>query len=332
MGAYTEIVDFTFTANETSRAFTGLNITKDDFIKIVVTQVNGSSSDSILSLFPNTTAGVSGFDTQTNYHRQTLNGSGSTVSSARVNNNLAGFVLGSSTAINYIFIKISENGKYNGFSLSRSALDSNIALGFAYTTSSNLTFNDPITSLTFTAGETDGLGDGSRIQIYRLDAEKVADFTTTSNSTQVDIPFPSGTFDPAINKDSEYLLVSDVVENSSSGAVFMTPNDLTTLTGYYFQRIVGDGTTPIVDRQNNSRIGFIQNRSLIYTHIKLSEIGAYTHQSYLIQNYGSSAITLQNTFVSSTAENITSITKLNVIAATTNGIGSGSRFILYKLK
>jgi hypothetical protein len=57
MGAWTEIVDFTFTANETSKPFTGLNITKDDFIKVVVSNVNGSSSFST----PGITRGIGSF-------------------------------------------------------------------------------------------------------------------------------------------------------------------------------------------------------------------------------------------------------------------------------
>jgi hypothetical protein len=282
-------------------------------------------------LFPNTSAGVTNFDTTTNYHAQRLTGTGSSTSAARDNVSRINVVTGSQTGSVIAYFKISENDKVHWFTNRTLRNDSSIENTFDYCTSSNLTFAAAITSLTFDSSVSDGLGDGSRIQIYRLDVEKVRDITVTSNSTQVDIPV-TGSLDPAITKDSEYLLVSDIVENSSFGAVFMTPNDLTTLTGYYFQRIGGNGTSFIVDRQNNSRIGFIDNRSLIYTHIKLSEIGAYTHQSYLIQNYGSSVMTLQNTFVSSTAENITSITKLNVIAETTNGIGSGSRFILYKLK
>ena len=146
MGAYTEIVDFTFTANETSRSFTGLNITKDDFIKIVITQVNGSGSTSILKLFPNTAAGVSGFDTATNYHVQTLFAESSSPSAARANDNIISQAQGSTTGASFGYFKISENGKSNSFINRNNRIDSSLANGFSYTTSSNLTFNDPITS------------------------------------------------------------------------------------------------------------------------------------------------------------------------------------------
>ena len=328
MGAYTEIVDFTFTANETSRTFSGLSITKDDFIKIVATITNGSSTETVIRLFPNTTVGVSGFDTNTNYHTQALLGNGTSVSASRSNINLLGFAVGSQTATFTSFAKLSENGKFNTFSLRNNQLTSSLLTSFDYCTSSNLTFNDTITSLTFTAGTTNGLGTGSRIQIYRLDAEKVADITTTANATQVDISSLS------IGKDSEYLLVSDVTGATATHFLNVTPNDATTLTNYYSQRIQGSDSTASATRGNHARIqeGLSTENSLGYAHIKLSEIGAYTIQSYSMRAMGSSTVDVQNWFASSTSEAITSITKLNIFTTNSNAIGSGSRFILYKLK
>jgi hypothetical protein len=334
MGAWTEIVDFTFTANETSRAFTGLNITKDDFIKIVFTHVNGSSSGSDIRLFPNTAAGVNGFNTVTNYHNQLLEGNGTSPNASRTNANNFSFIPGSSQNYVLSFLKLSENGKANFFSNEYRTINSSLRLRFKYITSSNLTYNDPITSLTFSSDVSNGLGTGSRIQIYRLDAEKVADFTTTSNSTQVDIPV-TGSLDPAITKDSEYLLVADISNPQGSGSVaYLTPNDLTTLTGYYSQDIRATDSTALAARQNTPLFNFLDanERAISYSHIKLSEIGAYTSQNYVIRNLGTSSVRLQNFFISSTSEAITSIIKLNVFTGVSNAIGSGSRFILYKLK
>jgi len=325
MGAWTEIVDFTFTANETSRAFTGLNITKDDFIKIVITQVNGSSSESSLRLFPNTSAGVTNFDTTTNYHAQRLTGTGSSTSAARDNVSRINVVTGSQTGSVIAYFKISENDKVNWFTNRTLRNDSSIETVFDYCTSSNLTFAAAITSLTFDSSVSDGLGTGSRIQIYRLTAVKEADITTTANATQVDISSLS------IGKDSEYLLVSDVVQGTASSNIFLTPNDLTTLTNYHRQVIFGSGSTAGAERSNLPSIG-TNNNSIIHTHIKLSEIGAYTFQAYELRNSGATDPLVVNFFGSSTAENITSITKLNIVAEVSNGIKAGSRFILYKLK
>jgi len=324
MGAWTELVDFTFTANETSRTFSGLSRTEDDFIKIVMTHVNGTSTAHRLQLFPNTAASVSGFDTETNYHSQFLLGDGSSVSAARTNDSILSFVDASKTNTFISFFKISENGKTNFFTNELVTKDSGILTNFRYTTSSNLTFNDPITSLTFTAKTTNGLGTGSRIQIYRLDAVKEADITTTSNQTQVDISSLS------IGKDSEYLLVSDTVTGASSNNFFLYANDNTTSSDYYSQTIFGDGSgSGSAARINDATFG--NTNSVFHTHIKLSEVGAYTFQSYELRNKGGTNILLANFFGSSTAENITSITKLNIKSAT-NAIGSGSRFQLYKLK
>jgi hypothetical protein len=329
MGAWTEIVDFTFTANETSRSFTGLNITKDDFIKIVVTHVALSLGTEV-RMFPNTTTGVSGFDTNANYHSQTLQGDGTSVSAGRVNRNVSFQTVSSQTNSALIYFKLSENGKANIFGSQLLRTDSTLRTQFQYTTSSNLTFNDPITSLTFTADQTNGIATGSRIQIYRLDAEKVADITVTSNSTQVDIPV-TGTLDPAINKDSEYLLVSDIV-GENGVFYYLTPNDVTTTTSYYSQTIAGIGTSAGAFRGNNPTYIQSGNNALAYTHIKLSEIEAFTFQSYNILNSGASDVFLRNWFGSSTAENITSITKLNIVSSTASTIKTGTRFILYKLK
>jgi hypothetical protein len=207
--------------------------------------------------------------------------------------------------------------------------NSNIETSFDYTTSSNLTFNDPITSLTFTSTETNGLGTGSRIQIYRLDAEKVADITTTANATQVDISSLS------IGKDSEYLLVTDFLNNVTNTELRISPNDLTTASGYYIQTVSGNGSTASAQRINVNTYSFNAtsgNRSLSYSHIKLSEIGAFTTQTYEIRDMGTTSPLLFNVFLSSTSEAITSITKLNLVSQNTNGIASGTRFILYKLK
>jgi hypothetical protein len=328
MGAWTEIVDFTFTANETTRAFTGLNITKDDFIKIVFNHVNPNSSQTFIRLFGNDET------TTTDYSRQLLFGSGTTVTAVRSDAARFTNTGGSSISTTFAYLKISENNVLNWF-VNRTANDtSDIQTGFQYTTSSGVTFPTGVNTLTFESESTDDIGTDSRIQIYRLDAEKVRDITVTSNSTQVDIPV-TGSLDPAITKDSEYLLVADIEKGASgSSVVGLYVNDNTTAGDYYSQRIEGNDSTAAADRFNSPFFTnlFDSTRSMIYAHIKLSEIGAYTAQSYTISGAGTTTLTLRNFFISSTSEAITSITKLNVKSDVTNGIGSDSRFILYKLK
>jgi len=64
-----------------------LSITEDDFIKIVVNVATSSAGFVVYRLFPNTAAGVSDFDTTTNYHHQRLTGDGSSTSASRSNIN-----------------------------------------------------------------------------------------------------------------------------------------------------------------------------------------------------------------------------------------------------
>jgi hypothetical protein len=321
MGAWTEIVDFTFTADETSRAFTGLNITKDDFIKVVVTQVNGASDAANVALFPNSNT------TSSNFTRQILNGSGSNVTAFRSNDNRIARADLNKAGYSVAYVKISENNKFNYFSLLTDDIGSSIVNLFEYCTEVTGT-TTTLTSLTFTASETDGLGDGSRIQIYRLDAEKEADITTTANATQVDISSLS------IGKDSEYLLVGDWTRNSTDQPLLLGVNNNVTIEDYYNQRIAGSDSTASALRAITPRIstGLSSDRSVFYAHIKLSEIGAFTVQSYSINRLGTSNVILENCFSSSTAENITSITALNLFMDTASNLASGARFQLYKLK
>jgi hypothetical protein len=331
MGAYTEIVDYTVPSDTTSVALNDFGtITKDDFIKITITYVNPTGSFSGLALVPTSNTNLS------NYSRQELGANGTTVTSARSTSSPQSGEIGGApandTSVITGYIKISENEKYNVFANEVRTISSAVRNVFNYITQDTGTTSS-ITSLSVISRITDGIGTGSRIQIYRLDAEKVADFTTTSNSTQVDIPV-TGSLDPAINKDSEYLLVSDIVNPQSNTSYNMTVNDTTTTTAHNSQRIRGAGTSASADRANSpfSFSALSTKRNLAYSHIKLSEIGAFTSQNYSVNDYGTASVVLQNIFVSSTAENITSITKLNVFGNAANSIGSGTRFILYKLK
>jgi hypothetical protein len=319
MGAWTEIVDYTVPSNTTSVVLDDFGtITKDDFIKVVATVVNNSGGSTLYRLFPTSNT------TNTDYHRQSLFGSSSSAGAARVNENIVGNAASGATVTTYTYVKLSENDKFNSFSNANWSISSSLENSFFYTTQSTGTTSS-ITSFTYSARDTNGIGTDSRIQIYRLDAEKVADITVASDTTQVDISSLS------IGKDSEYLLVSDVV--AEDGVLYyLTPNDVTTTTSYYSQTIAGINTSAAAFRGNTPTYIQSGDNALAYTHIKLSEIEAFTFQSYNILNSGASDVFLRNWFGSSTAENITSITKLNIVSSTASTIKTGTRFELYKLK
>lgn len=319
MGAWQEIADYTVPSNTTSVTLNNFGtITKDDFVKFKITYVNSSGSTGVYDLFPN------GNTTGSNYHSQLLSGSGSTASAVRFTYNEVAQIDANGSGTTSGFIKLSENDRYNHFANTDRALSSNVRLTFYYTTSSGATFSSGITSLTLVArGGT--IGTGSRIQIYKLAAEKVADITVASNTTQVDISNLS------IDKDSEYLLVSDWL-SPGNNPMYLAYNDQTTLTNYYYQYIIGTGTTAAAARANSNFSWYAETgrKAVVHSHIKLSNIGAFTSQNYSFRNAGTNEPYIQHHFVSSTAENITSITKLNIYSGT-NAIAAGSRFILYKL-
>ena len=321
MSVWEEIVDYTVPSNTTSGDFTGLNITKDDFIKIYITFYNGPDGGNSIRIYANDNTNDS------NYYRQYLIGDGSSILSGRVNNNSIASSGANEVSTSLSYLKVSENDKLNAFSNQVYDIGSSLQNRFQYQTSTS-SFTGGITKLTFTSARTNHFEANSRIQIYRLTAEKVADITVSSNTTQVDITGLN------ITKDSEYLLVSDIIKGTSGTSVLnLLVNDNTTETDYYMQRIIGDGSSVIANRQNRPFLinVFDDNRHMSYAHIKLSNIGAYTAQSYTIVNSGTSSITARNHFISSLAENITSINKLNIRSNVSNGIGSGTRFELYKL-
>jgi len=312
MSVWEEIVDYTVPSNTTSVVLDNFGtITKDDFIKVHFTHTNPASNATI-RILPNNTI-------DSNYHWQYVIGNGSTVAAERANiNRLTRTTSGQSSSY-FGYFKLSENDRFNQWGNEYFRNDSSLWQLLSVMTSSGATFANGITSITLQSGVTNGLGAGSRIQIYRLAAEKVAEVDITGLDIQ---------------KGSEYLLVSDNLTAVQSSAIRLFPNDLTTNSQYYTQRVgaVGTNLIPVRDNLNYIHGGQVSGtRQLSYVHIKLSNIGAYTYQAYTVNRYGSSNIGVYNNFVSSTYENLTSISKLNIISSFSNAIGSGTRFQLYKL-
>ena len=320
MAAWKEIVDYTVPSNTTSVTFNNFGtITKDDFIKINATIVNNNVGNVAIGILGNSSV-------SSNYHRQSLSASGSIVAAARANDHFVSGINALKTTNMMIYGKLSENDRLNLFSNTFQEIDSAVQNTFFYTTSSGVTFADHITSLTFTSNVTNGIGAGSRIQIYKLTAKKVADILVTSNTTQVDITGLD------IKKGDEYLLVGEHNWATLNQGLSLFANNNTTATNYFSQQIRGNGSNADASRTNGSLIvnsAQPGQPNLFYSHIKLSNIGAYTAQNYVIRRMGSELQT-QNYFLSSSAENITSITNLT-LSTNNNGIGSGSRFELYRL-
>ena len=313
MGAWQEIVDYTVPSNTTQVDFTGLNITKDDFIKVFINGNLGSYelyAENVL--------------TTTNYYNQMIQADASSITASRFNTPRI-YLAGTGGASAFGYIKLSENNKLNAFFNNTVFDSSSIRNRPTYMTSTS-SFTSGINTLNFIAESADLIN--SRIQIYKLKAEKVADVLVNSNTTQVDITGLD------IKKGDEYLLVSDINNNTSNGGGFnLYVNNNTTASNYYSQRVRGAGSSADANRYTDAIMTRMagNNRGIAYSHIKLSNIGAYTSQNYSLIHYGTSILEIGNYFVSSTSENISSIKQLNIVREVATIIGNETRFQLYKL-
>ena len=316
--AWKEIVDYTVPSNTTSVDITGLNITKDDFIKITANISNPTVAKEIFFSF-------NGLP-KTNFYRQHLQGFGTSVSSERWNDNSWGPVSTNSVGQYFAYLKISENNKSNVFSNNNwdTVLTSTLVRYSYVTSTANIS---SITSLNIFADDTNGIGANSRIQIYKLEAEKVADITATSNIQQFDI------LDLDFKKGNEYLLIADYPNASSGNYYRVFPNDLSNNSDYYVQRLLAVNTTVQSNRINfnahmNASTG---HYALSYVFLKISNTGAFTFQAYGLRNNLIDSLVIQNDFLSSIYENLSDINKLTIQSADLNEMLAGSRVQLYKL-
>ena len=317
--AYELVADVTVATATTQVDFSGLNFGKDDDLLLVSGVVNAIASDVALNLYVNNNT------TATNYYTQVLTSDATSVTSVRVNVMRSLNLTPSDTSIAYHKIKLTNNG-YCVFQTdaTRRIPSSPLSTNYFATTTFTLT---SITQLTVLANTTNAIGVGSRFQLYRLKAKKVADIIVSSATTQVDITGLS------IDKDSEYMLVSDWVNPiASTSYLSMYFNDNVTPANYHYQVLVAFSTTVIGGRNNFSLIS--QNSGSLKTfsisNIKLTNNGYGITQASECRDYGSGIMAEKN--YQTTTFTMTSITKLSIVSSVANAIGIGSRFTLYKMR
>ena len=153
---YEELFSTTLTAATTTINITGLNIGKDDGLRLVYTHVG---STSVVRIYANNNT------TNSNYFNQGIFGDGASLSAARGNDPTV--FNGSSTG--FADIKISNNDRFvcqtqynDGTGSSASAarnLNRNITSTFSVTS---------LTQLTLTASSGSGLGVGTKIALYKV--------------------------------------------------------------------------------------------------------------------------------------------------------------------
>ena len=320
MLGYQLIADTTVSGSAvTSIDFTGLNITKDDDYMLVSEVTNPTSTTSVF-LFANANT------TQTNYYKQHIIVDGAGLYAARTNNANVFDVAVGSKSLAFTKIKLTNSGYIVTQNDTNYYYTTTTPQSLMYYTTSTFTATS-ITQLTITASVANGIGIGSRFQLYKCVARKVADITVGTATTSVDFTGLS------IDKTSEYMLVSDFIPAGATTPVAgIYANNNTTGTNYYNQRIVASGAVAAASRSNTSILTVADGgiKAFAITKIKLTNSGYFAWQSDISRSYGGASVDLFSYYGTSTFT-MTSITQLTIIANTTNAIGIGSRFQLYRI-
>lgn len=336
MGAWEQIVNYIATSNITSIDFTGLNITRDDLIKIVVTANNPQTTYGVdYQVYPNND------DTFSNFLTQGFQADDTSESSSRVSWQKLGTAFGNRYVSFEAHAKLTQDYRWVVFSDSTTNDETNYTgpRNQINVSTSISTYTSGINTLTFRAIRGDGvsvsdrIGTNSRIEIYRLNAEKLGDVTLTNNTTTVDFTGLN------LTKQGEYLLIADTYfpDSGASNVYNLYPNNQTNNTNYY---TVYDGySSNDINDASIARVNFSwfaviprQVRNFNIVSIRISNTNRYTHQSYQISGYDNiNDFAFRNLFTLSELNNITNINELKIQSNQANQLGSTSRFELYKL-
>ena len=166
---YELLADYTVSGSAiTSYTFSGLNINADEEVVLVAT-IDGTAFNNVSIYFNGNTTG-------TNYYNQLLSASNTSVSGLRTNSSYALWT--SLNCFSLINIKLTNNGYIVWQSnTERYFSTSNIDLINIYGTSTFTT--SQITSLTITHASANGIGIGSRFQLYKVKGTVQQTWATT---------------------------------------------------------------------------------------------------------------------------------------------------------
>jgi hypothetical protein len=151
----------TVTFPQTSINITGLNIGKNDELRMVYTFVGATSNNKAMLV------GVNGITS--NYHNQRLSGVGSTISALRQTNGAFGELGSDHKEAGTMDIKLSENGKFVAQSQNLIQIGSDSAN--VRQVNHNVINTDTITSITsilISTSTTNEIASGSRIRLYKV--------------------------------------------------------------------------------------------------------------------------------------------------------------------
>lgn len=229
----------------------------------------------------------------------------------------------------HVYIKLTNDGRYifmaNGM---RKAETTNPEALLIYG-ASQFTMSS-ITELNLTTeGGSNTIGAGSRFQLRKI-GEKIRDIEVASPETSV-------TFSNLnIGKDSEYLLLADGINATSQYhrlEIYFNNNLTRTNYSRRFVRAGGTGTAhnyanwPEFGEFNNNTT----NRFFSVGTIKLTNTGNAVYMSNMIGNYDNATSVVIQKFYGSSHFTMSSITDITMLHTASSGLGTTSRFELYKL-
>lgn len=161
--AYELLYEETVTTAKTQIDITGLNIGKDDGLRLVYTIVGDSTTTADYDVFPNN------LTTQTNYNRQVFIGAGATLSAVRQNLNYHFDARSNQKVQGFADIKVSNNDRYVAQShyIRSMGADSSGILQYNIHIVGTQTVTS-ITSLKIVSNRTNGIAVGSKIALYKV--------------------------------------------------------------------------------------------------------------------------------------------------------------------
>jgi hypothetical protein len=132
-----------------------------------------------------------------------------------------------------------------------------------------------------------------------------------------------------ISKEDNLVLVVDKITSNAMLKIGINNNN--TATNYYTQIVEAYGSTIGLGRVNDNIIARSINSGATISKLKLTENGYLTWQSQLNFRYIAGLTEIMDFYGVSTFTS-TSITRIDLTSAVTNGIGVGSRIQLYKVR
>lgn len=314
MAAWEKIADIELTSLNNPNVISNLNITKDDFYMLNTTRIGNGVSEIYVNNNTN----------DSNYVNQETGTNISNLVPQRKNEPIFNYsdINTSTPSSTFGFIKLTETGHFVNFS------------NWLFENGSQVQFRNSNTSSLFTMSNINQIEIGgagyanSRYQLYKLTAEKLADITVLSNTTQILIDNLN------INSSNQLLLISDINNVSGTTSTYgLGVNGNTNESNYVVQRIFSGGNSISANEYNNLRytITFNQDRTLAYTFLRLTNNGAFVTESFSLCNYGANDAFTKMNAMGTTFSGISEINSLTLTTNTTNAISAGSRYQLYKL-